>query len=220
MIWHKSQCFWSLPANCWQDAAQPRRPGLPWQTVWTKEGSCILLLPVESSLVAKISIWERRRCGDINRVVTWPGLLSGRVRTRVSRVLRRSRSRSYHCATTIAQSKLRGILYKKKAASSFVILRQSRERLASTSVDIDRGVTWPLLAHGRVLRALPSNVARRRPVMGSPQARDGPCQGPMIFNNCKIQLLGESSPKHKKAEAVQKHCERYTNDTFLPLLLC
>ena len=42
--------------------------------------------PVQSFLVAKVSIGERRCCGDIDRVVTSPLLAQDRVRTRVSRV--------------------------------------------------------------------------------------------------------------------------------------
>ena len=53
--------------------------------------------PVESILVAKVSIGERRCCWDIDRVVTWPLLAQGRVRTRVSRV---SSRRSYHWAAS------------------------------------------------------------------------------------------------------------------------
>ena len=41
--------------------------------------------PVESFLVEKVSIGKCRCCWDIDRVVTWPLLAQGRIRTRVSR---------------------------------------------------------------------------------------------------------------------------------------
>ena len=117
---------------------------------------------VESFLVAKVRIGERRCCGDI---VTWPLRVQGRVWTRMTQTWN-------HHDVILA-----------------VWHYQPRSHLHSNQRQC--------CSHH--LSSLSQSLWHCSPMVTVPVARHR---------------------DHKKAEAVQKHNERFTKDSFLSLLFC